>query len=422
MQQQNTDRQNLVEGQSDNGDLGLRLAARIEKIRISPTTLAAARAKDLKSMGRPVISLTTGEPDFNTPAAIITAAEAAMQAGETRYTPAGGTLVLKAAIRQKFLRDNDLVFADNEIIACTGVKQLITTALMTLVQEGDEVLIPVPSWVSYSDMTRLTGAKPVTLPCAETDGFKLTAEALALAITPITRVLILNAPCNPTGAIYSKSELRELGAVLEKHPNIITISDDIYEHLNYTGRVYSTLAQVCPNLRNRILSANGVAKAYAMTGWRIGFAGGPRRLIKAMTKYQSQANGAPCSIAQAAAAHALSSDLTIVKKMRQVYRRRRDWLVPAINAIPGLQVGVPDGAFYLFISVKGLLGKKKPNGQLLTSETNIVDCFLEDGNVAVVAGEAFGLSPYVRVTFAASDDLLKESVRRIAGLVGTLTD
>jgi len=397
-----------------------RLTERIGRIKASPTTAAADMARRLKQQGRPIISLTTGEPDFDPPADIIEAAHQAMLGGETRYTAVGGTQSLNAAVRAKFLRDSELVFSEDEVIISSGAKQVIFNALMALVEDGDEVIIPTPAWVSYLDMVLLTGGTPVTVPCQPETGFKLSLRDLSDALNENTRVLMLNAPSNPTGALYSEAELMAMADVLRAFPRVTIISDDIYEHLVYTQTAFATMAQVAPDLRERILTVNGVSKAYAMTGWRIGFAGGPAPLIGAMKKVQSQSSGGPSAISQAAAAYALSKDLGSVGAMRHAFARRRERIGKAINAIPGLSAHAPDGAFYFFVSLEGLIGRMTPDGVQLKCEADVVSYFLEAANVATVGGAAFGLSPYCRMTFAAADDVLDEAVSRLEAAVARL--
>lgn len=400
----------------------LKLSARAGRIKQSPTTAAAELAQQLRAAGAPVISLTTGEPDFDTPGDIIDAAHRAMLSGQTRYTATGGTRALSDAIRAKFQRDNGLGFDADEVMASAGAKQVVAIALSALVQTGDTVLIPTPAWVSYVDMTKLADGSPICIECPRQDGFKLTPGRLREHLSPASKVLILNAPCNPTGAVYSAAELCALADVLREYPHVTIISDDIYEHITYDNIEFSTMAQVAPDLRGRILTVNGVSKAYAMTGWRIGIAGGPTALIAAMRKIQSQVSGAPCSISQAAAACALAKGKDAdVTRMLAAFSKRRSRFGQAINAIPGLSVDLPDGAFYFFVSVENLIGMSRPDGAEIQSEHDMVDYFLKHANVGTVTGRAFGLQGYIRLSFAAADADLEEAVARLSKAVSLLS-
>ncbi len=391
----------------------MKLADRMGRIKASLTGAAMARAAALIAEGKPVISLTTGEPDFDTPRHIQDAAIEAMRAGETRYTAVDGTKALKQAVQRKFQRENGLAFDLDQIIVSTGAKQVIFNAILAAVQAGDEVIIPTPSWVSYPDMVKLAGGTPVLLPCSQADGFKPSAAGIADLITDNTRAIMLNAPGNPSGAVFSRTELEALGEVLRTRPDILTISDDIYEHITYGQAPFRTLVQVCPDLAGSVLTVNGVSKAYAMTGWRIGYGGGPASLISAMKILQSQSTTNPSSISQAAALAALDGGLQTVEEQRQAFQTRRDFLVERLSAIPGLDVTSPDGAFYLFVGVEKLLGSSTLAGRKITSEGDVVDLLLEEAEVAVVAGEGFGMSPYFRLSFAASDTALTEAASRI---------
>lgn len=397
------------------------LSARMGRIKASPTAQAMARAAARKADGHPVISLTTGEPDFDTPVHIQDAAIAAIRGGDTRYTAIDGTPALKRAVQAKYLRDNGLDYSLDQIIVSTGAKQVIFNAILASISTGDEVIIPTPSWVSYPDMVSLAGGIPVMLECGPEDGFKPAAARIAAKITPRTRAIMLNAPSNPTGAMFSKTELEELGEVLTGRPDILVITDDIYEHIRYTDGPFLTLAQVCPALKEQVLTVNGVSKSYAMTGWRIGFGAGPAHLINAMKILQSQSTTNPNSIAQAAAAAALDGGMETVEAQRQAFHRRRDRLVGQLQKIDGLDVFVPDGAFYLFVGIKDLLGRHTPAGIPLTTEADWVDHLLVEGNVGVVGGAGFGTSPYFRLSFAASDEDLDRVAERIASLVDALT-
>ncbi len=398
----------------------IRLSDRIARIKPSPTIAAANRAIELKEEGRPVIALTTGEPDFDTPAHILDAAEAAMRSGQTKYTAVDGTAALKDAVAAKFLRENGLSYARDEITVSTGAKQVIFNAIMASIQAGDEVIIPTPAWVSYPDMVKLAGGTPIEIACGPETGFKPTAGQIAAAITPATRALMLNSPSNPTGAVLSDDDWRAIGEVLRPYPDILVIADDIYEHISFTGQPFATLAQVCPELKEQVLTVNGVSKSFAMTGWRIGYGGGPKALIAAMKKLQSQSTTNPSSVSQAAAVAALNGGLQTVEEMRQAFLTRRDRLVARFSAMPGLSLDTPDGAFYLFIGLHGLIGKTTQSGRVLDDEAAILSWFLEEGNVATVGGAGFGLSPYMRISYAASDADLDAAADRIEALIASL--
>jgi aspartate aminotransferase len=336
-----------------------------------------------------------------------------MAASKTKYTDVGGTPELKEAIIEKFRRDNDLAYAPDEVIAGTGGKQIIFNALMCTLEAGDEAIVPAPYWVSYPDIALLAEGKPVVVICRPEDGFKLRPEALDRAITPRTRWLVLNAPNNPSGAMYTRDELLELADVLLRHPQVWVMSDDIYEHIRYDGRPFFTMAQVEPALKERTLTVNGVSKAYAMTGWRIGYGGAPAELIKAMTKLQSQSTSNACSISQAAAQEALNGPQNLVAERGRIFQARRDKVVPAVNRIAGLSCHAPEGAFYVYASCADVIGKKTPDGRILGSDADFVMYLLESQNLALLQGEAYGLSPFVRISFAASMETLEEGCRRL---------
>lgn len=394
------------------GDVG-HLAARMSWFEPSASLAATQRARELAAAGVDVISLSTGEPDFETPENIREAARRAIANGETRYTNVDGTDALKAAIIEKFKRENGLDYTKKQVIAGVGAKQLIFNAIMATVAEGDEVIVPTPCWVSYPDIVKLMGGVPVPLPCADTNLFKLTPQQLEMAITPRTRWLILNSPNNPSGAVYSEEELRTLGKVLLRHPRVLIMTDDIYEHLLYEGDSFSTIAATVPGLRDRVLTINGVSKAHCMTGWRIGFAGGPEQLIAAMKSLQSQSTTNPCSIAQAAAVEALSGPQTHIEKHNAQFRSRRDLIVRELDAIDGLSCVTPRGAFYAYPSCAGLIGKRTPSGSVIANDIEFSNHLLESQGVAVVAGSPYGLSPHFRISFAVSEATLREAIRRI---------
>jgi len=391
----------------------LRIADRLNRIKPSPSSMAGQLARKLQAEGRDIVSLTTGEPDFPTPANICEAASRAMADAKTKYTDTGGTPELKAAIRSKFSRENGLDYAAGELIVGTGAKQVIFNALSCTVQEGDEVIVPAPYWVSYPDIVKLAGGEPVFVDGPADRGFKLQPEALERAITPRTRWLVLNAPNNPSGAFYDEAALKALTDVLLRHPQVWVLTDDIYEHLLYDGRRFVTPAQVEPALKERTLTVNGVSKAYSMTGWRIGYAGGPADLIKAMVKLQSQSTSNPSSIGQAAAVEALNGPQDIVAERTAILQSRRDAIVERINAIPGLSCHSPEGAFYIFASCAGLIGRRTPAGKTIATDTDFVLYLLESQNLAVLQGEAYGMSPYFRLSFADSMDRLEEGCRRL---------
>jgi aspartate aminotransferase len=389
------------------------IARRMAAIKPSPTIAVSNLARELKAAGRDVIGLGAGEPDFDTPDSIKEAAIAAIRAGQTKYTAVDGTPELKAAVAAKFARENGLEFDVGEISVGAGGKQIIYNALMASLDPGDEVLIPAPYWVSYPDMVLLAGGTPVFVSCPDQTGFKLRPEDLEEAITPRTKWLILNSPNNPTGAAYSAAELRALTDVLLRHPQVWLLTDDIYEHLVYDGFRFVTPLAVEPELRPRCLTMNGVAKAYAMTGWRIGYAGGPSGLIKAMAKVQSQSTSNPCSISQAAAVVALTGPQDFIAERAAIFRERRDLVVDLLNRAPGLRCHRPEGAFYVYPSIAGVIGRRTPDGTALADSEGFARYLLEGEGVAVVHGTAFGMDPYVRISYATSTDLLEEACQRI---------
>lgn len=392
----------------------MQTAARLQRIKPSPSSMAGQHARMLRAQGRDIVSLTSGEPDFDTPAHIRDAAYRAMNAGQTRYTDVGGTAALREAIRAKFARDNGLDYGLDEIIVSTGAKQIIFNAIMATVDTGDEVIVPAPYWVSYPDITLLANGTPVIVNTRSENGFRLQAEELERAITPRTRWLILNGPNNPSGANFTKADLQALADVLRKHPHVWILTDDIYEHLLYDGRAFYTLAQVAPDLKDRTLTLNGVSKAYAMTGWRIGYAGAPVALIKAMTKLQSQSTSNPSSVSQAAALAALTGPQDFVAQSRERFQARRDQIVQALNAIDGIQCASPEGAFYVFPQCSDLFGATLPDGSKLQNSEQWVLHLLNAQNLAVLQGSAYGVDTHFRISFAASDAVLEEGCRRIA--------
>ncbi|MBF8272892.1 MAG: L-aspartate aminotransferase apoenzyme [Magnetococcales bacterium] len=389
------------------------LSQRIQKVKPSATLQITAKAKELRAQGKNVIGLGAGEPDFDTPDHIKQAAITALREGFTKYTPVDGIPELKKAIVAKMLRDNNLTYNLDEILVTSGGKQAFFSMALALLNQGDEVIIPAPYWVSYPDMTLVADGHPVIVDTQESDGFKLRPEQLKAAITPKTRFVVINSPSNPTGAAYSVDEMAKIAEVLRPLPNVWVISDDIYEQIVYDGFHNNNIVQVAPFLKDRTILLNGVSKTYSMTGWRIGYAAGPRDAIKAIAKIQEQSTSCATSIAQKAAAAAISGDQSCVQPMIQAFRERRDFIVHALNAIPGIHCNKPEGAFYVFPSVAGLMGKKTPKGKLIQNSADLADHLLNDHEVALVPGSAFGKDPFVRISFAISMDDIKTAMTRI---------
>ncbi len=389
------------------------LATRLSRIQPSPTLAATDRARALKAAGKDIISLSAGEPDFDTPANICAAAKTAIDRGDTRYTDTGGTPALKQAIGAKFKRENGLDYAPNQIIVSTGGKQVLFNALLATLDAGDEVIIPAPYWVTYPDIVALAEATPVSVACPAQLGFKLTPDSLESAITRRTKWLILNSPSNPSGAAYTKAELRALADVLLRHPQVWILSDDMYEHVLYDDFEFWTIAQVEPRLYPRTLTLNGVSKAYCMTGWRIGYAGGPKELIAAMTMLQSQSTSNASSISQAASVEALNGPQEFIPRHNAIFKARRDLVVSMINQASGLHCPNPEGAFYVYPSCQGAIGKRTPEGKAIENDTDFITYLLESEGVAVVQGAAFGLSPHFRISYAASTEVLETACARI---------
>ncbi len=396
------------------------IAESFSRIKPSPTMAVTQKAAELKAAGCDVIGLGAGEPDFDTPDNIKAAAISAIEAGETKYTAVAGTTALRDAIVAKFKHDNGLTYSTNQIIVGAGGKQVLYNALMASLNPGDEVIIPAPYWVSYPDMTLLADGTPVIVECGQEHGFKLQADKLENAITDKTKWLILNSPSNPTGAAYSRDDMKAVTDVLMRHTDVWVMSDDMYEHLVYDGFTFVTPAQVEPGLFDRTLTINGVSKSYAMTGWRIGYAGGPAELIKAMSKVQSQSTSNPCSVSQAAAVEALNGPQDFIAERNTVFAERRDMVVELINDIEGLTCLIPEGAFYVYPSCAVLIGRKTPEGKVLRGDGDFVTYLLEAEGVASVQGEAFGLSPYFRISYATSTEALSEACARIKRAVDAL--
>ena len=391
----------------------------LKRIKPSPTMAVTQKAKELKASGKDIIGLGAGEPDFDTPDNIKQAAIKAIKDGDTKYTTVDGTPTLKKAIIKKFKRENNLDYLTDQITVGTGGKQVIYNAMMATLNEGDEVIIPAPYWVSYPDIVLLAGGLPIILECNEKQGFKINPSILEKSITKKTKWIILNSPSNPTGACYSEKEIKEIGKVLEKHPHIFILSDDIYEHVIYGSFKFFTIAQI-DNLKDRVLTMNGVSKAYSMTGWRIGYAAGPKDIIKAIAKIQSQSTSNPSSISQAAAVEALNGVQSFIKERASSFQERRDFVVNTLNAIEGIECLNPDGAFYVFPSCKGLIGKKDIKGKEIKNDTDFVQSLLENNGVAVVQGSAFGLDGFFRISYATSKENLKKALEKISSFCESL--
>lgn len=397
------------------------LTTRLARIKPSPTIAVTTKAAELKAAGKDVIGLGAGEPDFDTPEHIKQAAVEAIKRGETKYTPVGGTPALKKAIIDKFKRENGLEYAANQIVVGCGAKQVIFNALLATMNDGDEVIIPAPYWVSYPDMVAFAGGVPVTVACPASQGFKLDPADLAKAITARTKWIIINSPSNPTGAVYTVDELRAVADVLLAHPHVHIISDDIYEHIAYDGVEFKTIAQVEPRLYERTLVVNGVSKAFSMTGWRIGYGAGEKSLIAAITDIQSHSTSNPCSISQAASVAALNQPLDFMVDWVKSFKQRRDNIVSGLNSIKDMSCAMPQGAFYVFPNCSGFFGRKTPQGKLISDSTSFCEYLLEDALVAVVAGSAFGLEGHFRISYATSDAILAKAIDRIREACGKLS-
>jgi aspartate aminotransferase len=397
------------------------IASRLGRVKQSPSIVMSQKARDLAATGRDVISLSAGEPDFDTPDNIKEAAIRAIKAGETKYTPVDGTPALKKAICAKFKRENGLDYKPSNVTLGTGGKQVIYNAFVATLDAGDEVVIPAPYWVSYPDMALINEGKPVFVNCPQNNGFKMLPEDLDAAITPKTKWVILNSPSNPTGAAYTAQDLRAIADVLLKHPHVWILTDDMYEHLVYDDFKFTTIAQVEPKLYDRTLTMNGVSKAYCMTGWRIGYAAGPENLIKAMGKVLGQSTSGASSISQAASVEALNGPNGYIAANNKIYKERRDLVVKLLNQCKGITCHNPEGAFYVYPSIAGLIGKSTPKGQKIANDEDFVSYILDTEGVAAVHGEAFGLSPHFRVSYATSTKLLEDACKRIQRACAALT-
>ena len=389
------------------------LAKRLDEFQVSASVVMTMKGRELAAKGIKVISLASGEPDLPTPPHAIEAAYRAAREGDTKYPPQDGTRALKEAVRRKFKRDNGLDYALDEILVTNGGKQSIFNALMATCDPGDEVVIPAPYWISYADMAKVAGGRPVPVSCPQNNGFKLRPEDLDAAITPRTKWVMLNFPNNPTGAACSRAEMQAIAEVLLRHPHVWVMTDDMYEHLVYDGFEFCTIAEVEPRLRDRTLTVNGASKTYAMTGWRVGFCGGPRVLIKGMINMQGQATSGVSTVGQAAAAAALDGPQELVRERAEEYRKRRDLVVEMLNAAPGINCHRPEGAFYVFPNIAGCLGKTSAGGRRIETDTDFALALLEEKHVAAVQGAAYGMSPYLRISYATDIESLREACARV---------
>jgi aspartate aminotransferase len=401
--------------------MSFRKSKALSRIQPSATIAITQKARDMRATGRDVISLSIGEPDFDTPDHVKVASAAKVAEGETKYPPVPGLPALREAIADKFHRENGLSYEPDQIIVSSGGKQVISNALLATLDPGDEVIVPAPYWVSYTQLVTLAGATPVTVPTSEDAGFRLTPDQLEAAITPRTRWLLLNSPSNPTGAVYSAEDLAALAEVLERHAHVWVLSDDIYEHLVYEAAAFATIAAVSPRLMDRTLTMNGVSKAYAMTGWRIGYGAGPLPLIKAMSLMQSQLTGGASRASQWAAHAALTGPQDILLERRAVFEARRNMVLGRLSEIPGMRCAIPQGAFYVFPSCAAFLGKTTRSGRLLETDEDFCMALLEDAGVATVHGAAFGHSPFFRISYAASEAELSEALKRIKDFCQSLS-
>ena len=397
------------------------VAKRLSRIKASPSSMISSKAMELARAGHDVIALSAGEPDFDTPDHVKAAAKRALDEGKTKYPPVAGIPELREAICDKLSRENGLEYQPDQVVVCTGGKQVIFNALMATMDPEDEAIIPAPYWVSYPDMTLLAGGTPVEVATDPANEFRMTPEQLEAAITPRTKWLIINNPCNPSGAVYSSDDLKSLAEVLRRHPQVWVLTDDIYEHVVYGDGKFATIAQVAPDLHDRTLTMNGFSKAYCMTGWRLGYGAGPRELINAMTKIQSQSTSGTSTISQWAGIAALEGDQSFIGKNNAVFESRRDLALSLINQAKGLSCRAPKGAFYLYVDCGELMGAKMPSGKRIDSDADVVNYFLDTEGVAVVHGEAFGLSPFFRISYALDTDKLEEACMRIQRACAALT-
>lgn len=394
------------------------IADRLKNVTVSASVAMTQKARDLAAQGIDVVALSTGEPDFPTPPHAIEAAYAAARAGDTRYPPTDGTPALRKAIQLKFKRDNQLDYDVSQILTAGGAKQIIFNAILATINPGDEVVIPTPSWISYADIVKFAGGVPVALPCTQENGFKPLPADLDAAITDKTKWLLLNYPSNPTGSVASQAELHALGEVLLRHPQVWIMTDDIYEHLIYDDVRFYTLAQVAPRLFDRVLTVNGVSKAWSMTGWRLGFCGGPAPLIKAMSNVNTQNSGGVCTLTQAAAVAVLEGPQDLLQERARIYRQRRDYVLERLTSIDGLRCHIPQGAFYLFVNIAGYIGKTNAGGRLITNDADFVLALIEEQHVVTVQGAAYGMSPFIRLSYATSMERLETGCDRIAAFCG----
>ncbi|QGY27752.1 pyridoxal phosphate-dependent aminotransferase [Pantoea cypripedii] len=398
------------------------IADRLKNVTVSASVAMTQKARDLAAQGIDVVALSTGEPDFPTPEHAIEAAYAAARAGDTRYPPTDGTPALRKAIQLKFKRDNQLDYDISQILTAGGAKQIIFNAILATINPGDEVVIPTPSWISYVDIVKFAGGIPVPLPCAQENGFKPLPQQLDAAITDKTKWLLLNYPSNPTGSVASKAELQALGEVLLRHPQVWIMTDDIYEHLIYDDVRFYTLAQVEPRLYDRVLTVNGVSKAYSMTGWRLGFCGGPATLIKAMSNVNTQNSGGVTTLTQAAAVAVLEGPQDLLQERARIYRERRDYVLERLTAIDGLRCHRPQGAFYLFVNIAGYIGKVSAGGRHINNDADFVLALIEEQHVVTVQGAAYGMSPFIRLSYATSMERLQTGCDRIAAFCAGCRD
>lgn len=396
------------------------IADRLKNVSVSASAAMTQRARDLAAKGVKVVSLSSGEPDFATPANAIEAAHAAALAGDTKYPPLDGTVALREAIARKFRRDNNLDYAIDQIVVAGGGKQIIFDAVLATCNPGDEVVIPAPSWISYADIVKFAGAVPVAVACPQENGFKLRAEDLERAITPKTKWLFLNFPNNPTGAACSRAEMKEIAEVMLRHPHVWIMTDDMYEHLIYDDFEFCTIAEVEPRLYDRVLTVNGASKAYAMTGWRLGFCGGPKDLIRAVSNVNGQNSGGTSTITQAAVAAVLDGPQDLLKERAAIYRQRRDFVVSRLSQIEGIRCHRPEGAFYVFPNIAGLLGTTSKGGRRIETDTDFVLALLDEHHVTTVQGAAYGMSPFFRISYATSMEQLEEACGRIAEFCANL--